>query len=398
METILIRGSTRNATSSTSSSQARRGLPYVLLLVSLLIPVLSLLGGPHIAEATTITVFGDPGCVSSVSGRIDCVIRTEDGSAWYSSWTGSSWSAWAPLGGVLDSAPAISSWGANRFDVFGVGQDETLWHISWAGSSWSAWESLGGKLKFSPDCASWGPDEIDCFATGSDNAVWHIRWSGGGWGSWESIGGVASSGPAVASVASGNLYVYIAGQEGALWGNKWDGTGWSGWTPVPMAGMPGGIISSQTKPACVANGLVAGEIDCFARGTDTALWHTHLGSGIWESLGGSIDSSPAASTWGTGWLDVFGQGTDKGLWHIAWSGAGWGAWEPVPMETSPATSATESTTESTTTVTVSNTVTVKVTTQTAPTIPFIGLPETILAILLGFLVVGILRIRRRLNR
>jgi hypothetical protein len=66
------------------------------------------------------------------------------------------------------------------------------------------------------------------------------------------------------------------------------------------------------------------------------------------------------------------------------------------METSPATSTTTSGGEAVTvTVTVNNTVTVTVTTQKASSIPFIGLPETLLAILLGFLVAGIIRRKKK---
>jgi LPXTG-motif cell wall-anchored protein len=200
----------------------------------------------------------------------------------------------------------------------------------------------------------------------------------------------------------GHLYVYIVGQEGGLWGNEWDeahGAGWSGWTPVPMAGMPIPIAGMVTKPACVANGMNAGEIDCFARGTDTALWHTHLGSGTWESLGGLFDSGPAASTWGLGRLDVFAQGTDEGLWHIVWNGAGWGAWEPVPMEISPATSTATSSGALPVTVTVNRTVTVNhtvmVTTQTAALIPSGNTLYIAAGVLLSIIAAAILLVRRR---
>jgi hypothetical protein len=40
------------------------------------------------------------------------------------------WSRWEDLGGILSSAPAVSSWSANRLDVFGRGQNNALWHKS----------------------------------------------------------------------------------------------------------------------------------------------------------------------------------------------------------------------------------------------------------------------------
>jgi hypothetical protein len=42
------------------------------------------------------------------------------------------WSEWEQLGGILTEAPAVSSWGPNRLDVFALGQNKALWHRGWA--------------------------------------------------------------------------------------------------------------------------------------------------------------------------------------------------------------------------------------------------------------------------
>ena len=67
-----------------------------------------------------------------------------------------SWSNWEDLGGVLTSGPGVSSWAANRLDVFVRGTDNALWHKWWNGSSWNGWESLGGVITSAPTAASWG--------------------------------------------------------------------------------------------------------------------------------------------------------------------------------------------------------------------------------------------------
>src|SRR5437763_465203 len=54
------------------------------------------------------------------------------------------WSGWEHLGGTIIEEPAVSSWAANRLDVFTRNTNSTLGHKSWNGSSWSGWESLGG--------------------------------------------------------------------------------------------------------------------------------------------------------------------------------------------------------------------------------------------------------------
>src|ERR1700743_3579982 len=77
---------------------------------------------------------------------------------------GSVWSGWENLGGAIVSGPAVSSWSANRLDVFAPGTDNHMWHKWWNGSSWSGWEDLGGVILGSPAAVSWGPNRIDTFA------------------------------------------------------------------------------------------------------------------------------------------------------------------------------------------------------------------------------------------
>ena len=86
------------------------------------------------------------------------------------------WSGWESLGGVLTSAPAASSWAANRLDVFVRGTDNALWHKWWQ-NAWSGWESLGGVLLSAPGAVSWGTDRIDTFVEGTNGALWHKCWA-----------------------------------------------------------------------------------------------------------------------------------------------------------------------------------------------------------------------------
>jgi len=114
---------------------------------------------------------------------------------------------WQPLGGVITTGPAVSSWGANRLDIFARGQDNGLWHMSWNGSSWSGWQSLGGVITSDPTAVSWGPNRIDIFARGQDNGLWHMSWNGFGWSAWDSLGGILTSAPDASSCAPGHLDV-----------------------------------------------------------------------------------------------------------------------------------------------------------------------------------------------
>lgn len=174
------------------------------------------------------------------------------------------WSRWEDLGGVLTSAPAVSSWQANRLDVFGRGQNQSLWHKWWDGSNWSQWEDLGGVLTSAPAAVSWGPNRIDVFGRGQNQSLWHKWWDGSRWSQWEDLrGGSISSGPAAASTGPNRLELFARGSQGQLLFRTWNGNRWSPWESL------GGVISSE--PAAVSWG--GRRLDVFARGQNNHLWH-----------------------------------------------------------------------------------------------------------------------------
>ncbi|MBO0685776.1 MAG: hypothetical protein J2P45_21735, partial [Candidatus Dormibacteraeota bacterium] len=63
----------------------------------------------------------------------------------------------------------------------------------------------------------------------------------------------------------------------------------------------------------------------YVQGTDGTVWQHRAGS--WQSIGGGITGSPAASSIATGKLEVFARGTDNAAWHRWWaSGQPWSRW------------------------------------------------------------------------
>jgi C1A family cysteine protease len=173
------------------------------------------------------------------------------------------WYGWENLGGILDSAPAVASWAANRLDSFVCGTDNQMWHLWWDGKSWNGWENLGGTLASAPAAVSWGPNRIDCFIRGTDNHMWHKWWDGTRWNGWEDLGGVITSAPAVASWSANRLDCFAKGTDNHMWHLWWDGKSWNGWEDL------GGVIDSA--PAAVSWG--PNRIDCFTRGIDNHMWH-----------------------------------------------------------------------------------------------------------------------------
>ena len=120
----------------------------------------------------------------------------------------------------------------------------------------------------------------------------------------------------------GNADVFVHGTDDALWYKQRSGQYWSTWASL------GGALNSS--PAAVSWG--DGRIDVFVRGTDGAVWTratTNGGSSWsgWKGLSGALasGSGPAACSWGAGRLDLFVQGTDNGMWHKSYTGT-WSSW------------------------------------------------------------------------
>lgn len=206
--------------------------------------------------------------------------------------TGPAWSDWEDLGGHLASAPAVSSWGIDRLDVFGKSKDGSLLHKWWDGMEWSEWEDLGGNLASAPGAVSWGPDRIDVFAVGQNQALWHLWWNGSVWSEWEDLGGILISAPAAVSRGPNLIDVFTRGESGSLWYKGWDGSHWSVWIDT-------GDGSINSGPAAASTGTY--RLELFALGDRNQLlfrtWHGGRWSN-WHSLGGEIISEPAAVSWG----------------------------------------------------------------------------------------------------
>ena len=83
-----------------------------------------------------------PGAASWGVNRIDAFIRGEDGALWGVAWTGSGWTNWYPLGGLLASDPDVASPGANTLVVTVRGVDGNYWQRVWVNNSWQAWRVI----------------------------------------------------------------------------------------------------------------------------------------------------------------------------------------------------------------------------------------------------------------
>jgi hypothetical protein len=249
-----------------------------------------------------------PAVSSWAANRLDCFVRGTDNAMWHKWWDGAAWRGWESLGGILTSAPAAASWGANRIDTFVIGTDRAMWHKWWDGAAWRGWENLGGTCQLGVGVSSWAANRLDCFVIGTDSAMWHKWWDGAAWRGWESLGGICTSPPAAVSWGPNRIDCFVIGTDSAMWHKWWDGTAWRGWESL------GGTCLYGVAAASWA----ANRLDCFVIGTDSALWHKWWDGAAWrgwESLGGVCVDAPAADSWGPNRIDAFVRGTDNAMWH-----------------------------------------------------------------------------------
>jgi hypothetical protein len=251
---------------------------------------------------------------------------------------GSYWSGWSRMAANMTSAPAVSTWGVNRLDVFARGADNALYH-TWYDGSWHYWQRIAANMSSAPTAVSWGTNRIDVFARGADNALYHTYTTDGGttWIYWTRMAANMTSAPSVSSWGSGRLDVFARGTDNALY-HTWTTDGGTTWNYWERLG------ASMTSDPAATSAAGSNRIDVFARGNDNALYSrtydTTNGWQYWVRLGGNLASSPAASTWGVNRLDVFALGKDLAAYHL-WStdgGASWNYWDRLDgaMSSTPA--------------------------------------------------------------
>ncbi len=255
-----------------------------------------------------------PAACSWGAGRLDLFVQGTNGALYHKWYTGSTWSGWENLGGVLTSSPAATSPGNGVIDVFVRGTNGALYEKTTTdgGKTWSSWIPLGGQIPAgtSPAACSWGAGRLDLFVQGTNGALYHKWYTGSTWSGWENLGGVLTSSPAATSPASSRIDVFVRGTNGAPYQRSWTGS-WSSWTSL------GGQIPAGTSPAACSWG--AGRLDLFVQGTNGALYHKwYTGStwSGWENLGGKLTSSPAAAAApGSSRIDVFVRGGNGAIWQ-----------------------------------------------------------------------------------
>ncbi len=258
-----------------------------------------------------------------------------------------SWSSLANLGGATKYRPSIARNQDGRLEIFITGTNGDLYH-KWATCAtcgWTtSWADMGGNDNYSlcsnGSChpAAWnsGPavvrnaqSELEVFIRSSvDNTLYHAWQSspGGGFTPWYKLGSNnVSSNSAVARNKDGRMEVFYRGSDLALW-HLWensDGT-WSGPTRI------GGTLTSS--PAATTD--PQGRIWVFVKANNNSIdyiYQTSPGQAFtgWKSLGGGLLVDPGVSVNTNGEIEVFaiGYGHTSYQNHQTCSGCdSWSGW------------------------------------------------------------------------
>jgi hypothetical protein len=255
--------------------------------------------------------------------------------------------------------PMVSavSWSNSRLDLFGRGTNGAIYHKRWtsSGSWWPStfgWQHVGGFATGTPEAVTWGSGRLDVFYRGGDPnpgsndvntmSLWHIYGNGSpsNW-TFQNLGGVLVTHPAVVSWGPNRIDVFGVGKDGRMWhqGSN-NGVDFFGWESVPTSTGPITFLGPAK-----AFSVAPETLDLYAVGTDKNLWHirhyihhvwvwiptigqyVHGGSfpayTSWTNLGGSVESTPAVTTWGGGRQDIFVKKTDNRLYQKVYQNNTW---------------------------------------------------------------------------
>lgn len=172
-----------------------------------------------------------PAAVSRSNGTIDVFVRGADNALWRRAYSGS-WGSWHSLGGVLTTAPDVSSWGSSHMDVFVRGLDNGMYVRRYLSGVWQPWVRLGGVVTADPGATSAGAGQSSFFVRGITKELWHRSYGGGQWGGWELLGGILTSGPDATRWTGGRLHVFLRGLDDRIYYRRRSGGAWTPWAAV----------------------------------------------------------------------------------------------------------------------------------------------------------------------
>lgn len=232
----------------------------------------------------------------------------------------------------IPPAPAISSWGPKRLDIFVTGNTASISHKAydngkiWPSDTTSQWEDLGQNYVVlgRPATVSWAGNKVATYFRGELGGINHRWWNGSAWSNVGSAGGAMSSDP-VAIARTANVHeLFAVGQDGNLYTRSWsEETGWKGsWLNL------GGNGQLQGNPSIVS--WSESHMDVVVRATSGRILRKAWTNGTWypqgtafQDLGGVAAGSPSMTASASGRLDLVVRGADNQIYYKTFSQGKW---------------------------------------------------------------------------
>lgn len=274
------------------------------------------------AASNNVLPIGTPAVASQGGvGVIDYYVRGSDNHIYHRYQSGGVWYGYDDMGDVWASDPSAASWGAGTAAVVAFRYEADVRMRRYASSTWSSWTSLPSMPQnratgSAPALVSLGGGDLQVFVLTASNTLLTSKYVSGSWSSWSAVSPATPSGvtfggsPVVASQGAGNFDLFINSSNGTVWHTFYWLGAWAGSWDSPVTG-----AAANSTPAASSWGT--GRVDVFFKGTDNQLmWKRY--DGAWQTavrLGGIMNSSPAAVSGASQRIDVFARGQDEGLWQ-----------------------------------------------------------------------------------
>jgi hypothetical protein len=316
---------------------------FAYLVVSavalLLIPSASATWSGFRSLGTTPTL-GEPSCVQLAATDVICVAQSQQHTLMTNQFSGNVWSGWTNLVGAVSSDPSCLNDGTGKV-VCGVRSGtNTLVATVFDGTTWSAFIDSKGQIFSAPSCALLRNAKVLCAARSQTSALANALFTTttSTWGTFKTVAAMLTSGPGCAGDNDGDVICAMNGLPTAgndtIIVNRFDGAKWEGFLTLQ-----GGI--SGSSPSCTPLG-VKGQVVCFDRSSNLAIYANKFNSGIWENqnwtgwrgittgnIGPRVSCAiPSAGSLACGILYV----VDSFMYAATYDGTNWSAFTKVGLK------------------------------------------------------------------
>jgi hypothetical protein len=122
-----------------------------LVLAACLLPVHSTWASwsGFVSMGTTV-VIGDPSCTLLTEGKAICAARGLNQTMLVNEFSGTAWSGWKTIAGVITSSPSCTGDGLGNVFCGAVNTTSVLAVAKFNGTAWSALTTVGGQLTSTP--------------------------------------------------------------------------------------------------------------------------------------------------------------------------------------------------------------------------------------------------------